>query len=296
MGISAQSYHGRSLKMDFNRRIEALKPLNEGKDLNATDIPGLEALLASTPDETSLRLKLLGFYLGSSGEQQRRKKLEQVVWFVQRHPEHPVHSLDLLSLGLSAQDSLVQHTLGLWEVKASENPNNSEVWGYAGNFISQFDLTRGLKCLEKAVELAPNQPHWPTRICLICWNKACYGEDEPLELCLEKVIFYGDLAMQMCLESKSSPSQELYRFAALAALFLGQYDNATKLALKHKERLSLAAKGHGQPFVDRISGLTALMKGDRTGAKQKLSFATDEKLNRWHTMLSDRNSRVLQEL
>lgn len=284
-----------SLEMDFNKQLDALRPLNEGKDLRAADIPGLEALLEQSPDEIPLRLRILGFYLGAVGEQPRRKKMEHVSWLVEKKPDHPVHGLELISLGLSAQDEQLQNILTLWETKADENPTSSEIWGYAGSFISQFDVRRGLRRLEAAVALEPNHAHWPTRITLICWNKACYGQNEPLDLCLSKVISYGDLAMRLSIAS-NQPSQELYRFAALAALFLGQYDQAAQMADKHKERLALAARGHGQPFVDRIAGLTALMKNDRNGARAKLTFADEEKLNRWQTMLSKQDARVLQEL
>ena len=134
-------------------------PLYESPAPTPAQIADLERGLITNPENQAARLKLATYYLLNV---MREERVRHVFWFIENHPESPLHRHNALHLSPypTPSDSVGDYERGrlLWKRQIESHPNDAAVLLNAGRFFERSDAVAAEDLLNRVRRSEPSNP------------------------------------------------------------------------------------------------------------------------------------------
>jgi tetratricopeptide (TPR) repeat protein len=135
----------------------------QGTELSADAARRLEDALKQTPDDITIRIKLLGYYFQKQfvSATARAARQQHVLWVIQHHPEAPIAGLPEANLDPIIDGHFYQDGATLWKQHVSDHPTDPAILRHAANYFLLRDSPIAEELLKKGAALQPNNSDWP---------------------------------------------------------------------------------------------------------------------------------------
>lgn len=126
----------------------------------------LEDTLKQTPDDLSIRTKLLGYYSQRQFQSESARKIRQqhVLWIIQNHPESEIAGLRFAGLDPVLDGEVYEQGATLWRQQVTDHASDATILRNAAAFFLLHDRTFAEDLLKKGAALEPNNPYWAERL------------------------------------------------------------------------------------------------------------------------------------
>ncbi len=132
------------------------------RSLSLDDVAELESTIEQSPEDTTARTKLLGYYFSAQYKRPDAIKplRKHVLWFIEHKPDSKV--LDTPYGQLDAIKDAEGYALakGAWLGQIEKNPDSVAMLGNAAKFFTQHDRDLAIDSLKKAHALDLKNPDW----------------------------------------------------------------------------------------------------------------------------------------
>ena len=251
------------------------------RDLSPDQVASLEKNLEQDPHDLASRTRLLHYYFGSYGFQDRSVREEMqaaqtrhILWLIRNRPEAEV--LGFPEGTIDAVFDPEGHSEGknAWMDRLQREPRNLTVLEHAANFFLQQDRDLAVELLQQGQSLDRNNAKWPRELGRM-YALDIIGEDSSemrTELAVKSLVQY-ERAYEL---SDSLERSYLLTDLAKSALRANQYEKATEYsnsALAVAEDRSDWNSGNRIHHGNLVLGRIALAEGDIEEAKRRLIAA-----------------------
>jgi hypothetical protein len=134
----------------------------DGTKLSVEDAQQLEETLKHTPEDLSIRAKLLGYY---SSRHQHSEWIDgirerEVLWLIEHHPEARLAGLPYAQFNANSNPSAYEEGAKLWKQQIAVRSNEPPVLRNAANYFLLSDHPLAKVLFEKCAVLDPWNPEW----------------------------------------------------------------------------------------------------------------------------------------
>jgi tetratricopeptide (TPR) repeat protein len=245
----------------------------EGSKLSENEAADLEKKSAATPDDLSLRIKLVSYYNGKYGSETARKNRQQhILWIIKNHPD--VMGLDSeIFLVPELDNPAFEQAKKLWLEQVKKNPKNIKILRNAAQFFYQDDKDDAEKLINRAMELEPKSYEWPAELghlYHLCWIGAKKTEEK---------IKFAKLSFQQYEKALKLDIDEIHESYLLPDIAKAAFESGdSKNAKDYCERMLREVEtfkkegNYGSVIHDgnMVLGRIALKSGDIKNAKEYL--------------------------
>lgn len=249
----------------------------EGVKLSEEAAQQLEDALKQTPDNLSIRIKLLGYYLQRRFQSQSARKIRQqhVLWIIQTHPEAPIAGLPYAALDPVLDGAVYEQGAKLWRQQVTDHTNNTVIVGNAAAFFLLHDSTFAEQLLKTGAALEPDNPKWPGSLGhLYDLGSSRKSEPERKQSAAQALTAYE---RAYALTGNDRHKSYLLDDLAKAAFAAGELDKAKQYAEQMLDSANRQKSdwdtGNAIHHGNLILGRLALKAGDVDRAKQYLIAA-----------------------
>jgi tetratricopeptide (TPR) repeat protein len=163
-----------ALAVPGNHRWMATTELERrGRGLLPVDAEHLERDVASRPEDSSLRILLLGYYPLPShrSEAARAARLRHVLWAIEHAPELATVRGSFLHLHIDPvrDRAAYEQARGLWLARLDADPDNATLLGKAAEFFTSPDPGLSEELYRRAAALETQDPEWPAQLGRLYW-------------------------------------------------------------------------------------------------------------------------------
>jgi tetratricopeptide (TPR) repeat protein len=147
-------------------RTEAHSLALEGIKLSDAAAQQLEDTLKQTPEDLSIRTKLLGYYFQRQFQSDSTRKVRQqhALWIIRNHPESEIAGLPFVELDFVLDGPAYTEGVTLWRQQVDNHHNETAILRNAAAFFLLHDRAYSEDLLKKGAALEPNNPYWPERL------------------------------------------------------------------------------------------------------------------------------------
>jgi hypothetical protein len=146
--------------------------MEQGANIGAAEAQSLEAQLEKTPEDSTARTKLLGYYyyawMQPGEEAAKAARRKHILWLIEHHPESPILGLAEVPIedrGNSLADPEgYQQARRLWLSQMESRKDNVQVLSNAARFFQMTDKNLTESVLLRAQALQPYNKEWDWRL------------------------------------------------------------------------------------------------------------------------------------
>lgn len=245
-------------------RLDGIKRLDEGRSLNPSDIHDIEQKVTKNPSNCEDRVRLLGYYTRhSSSKQNHEKWLQNCLWLISKHAEHPSLFWPEAQLIGTFSEQRTQQLQSAWEKVLLTRKRDVDILSNAASFFSTIDPMQSIKLISEARAIEPDS----TELADDC---ALY-----LSLVVNKVSTSEEDQFLLSLADNLLPkvSNELTVLETQLKLYLKQL-SLPQVKEKALKILELKSSSH---LAHTALGLVYLEEGAIIQAKEELIRSADSK-------------------
>jgi predicted Zn-dependent protease len=248
-----------------------------GSELSDAAAQQLEDTLKQTPDDLSIRTKLLGYYSQRQFQSDSARKVRQqhVLWIIQNHPESKITGLPFAELDFSLDGKAYAQGATLWRQQVADHLNNAAILHNAAAYFLLHDHAYAEDLLKKGAALEPNNPDWLERLAHLYSLGSSRKSDS--QKAASAAMALKNLETAYALTTSEQKQSYLLRDLATEAYNAGEFVKALNYAkqlLKATDHLKPDWNtGNAIHHGNLILGRLALRAGDVEKAKQYLIAA-----------------------
>jgi hypothetical protein len=241
--------------------------VRQGEQLPAAEAAELEKSLIENPDQVDVRIRLLGYYWMQRFQNRaiRPAREKQVLWMIEHHPDHEIHSLPYCHMDVMFNPSGYVEAAKLWRNHADSDEASVEVLGNAASFFLLSESGFSESYLKRAQELEPQTAQWNKELAQIYHLRQSTASENEVA-----VLGAMELAQLEAAHGKSRLMEKGYLWAdlAIAAYKAGDDEKATSYADKMVSLSGLGwNSGNNVHKGNMVLGLVALKNDDIEKAK-----------------------------
>ena len=260
---------------------QAVKPRPRQR-VTAVEAKALEEGLKTTPDNLSVRKKLITYYfeamLTSRAPELEERREQHIFWLIEHHPDSELAGspeAGIHPVGFSGSTEGYQRGKQLWLQQVESHPDNLRIVRNAARFVSLWDRKFGRELLEKALILDPGDAQASSMLAQSYMQERLTVESPEEKAALaKKALWIRERALD-----KAEGEQRFYELGDMATEALEAGD-AAKAEQYASELLQSAQQfknnwnyGNAVHKGNIVLGRVALRRGDIPGAKQHLLAA-----------------------
>ncbi|HEV3446019.1 MAG TPA: hypothetical protein VG099_15365 [Gemmataceae bacterium] len=163
MPVYRKAMHGLGEEVRF-LAINALR--RWGSELTHEECIDLEKEVEKHPDDSALRVILLGYYLlaATRSGSARKNRYRHILWLVANAPEVAVLGGPHLALDPFLDGEIYEQAKELWRRQIEANPDNMTILDNAARAFTHSDMEFSKWLWKKAQRLEPENPKWSQRL------------------------------------------------------------------------------------------------------------------------------------
>jgi tetratricopeptide (TPR) repeat protein len=161
LSVTIIPFHGQTAFADDHSDPDSLAM--QGTQLTSAAAQQLETALQQAPDDMSIRIKLLGYYMRNQyvSAPDHTARQQHILWIIQHHPESPVAGLPYAALNPILDGHVYQDGAALWKQQVANHPADPAILRNAAHYSLLYDRTTAEDLFKKGETLEPNNPDWP---------------------------------------------------------------------------------------------------------------------------------------
>ena len=149
-----------------------------GTELSADAVAATERKVASNPNDTESRVKLLGFYfaLRNGDESAQEAAQPHILWIISNFPDSEAAGEPWVRIRKSVDPSRYEAVREAWCENLRKHPDNAQVMANAARFFLLNEMALSEELLMQAQALEPDNAEWTERLGHLFSLKATDGD------------------------------------------------------------------------------------------------------------------------
>ena len=242
--------------------------LEAGEQLSQDEAVDLEQLLASEPENQTLRLRLIGYYFGLEwGSELSKRRAQHVLWLIENKPEAQVLAMPEGQID-SSETAAYWEARSVWTQHLERMPENLDVLRNAARFFMFSEGQLAIELLKRAQRIDASNPEWARSLGQLYSFETVGSSGEPDPNVAAEALIQYERAYKLF---GKVDGDHLLEDLARAALVAGETQKARAFA---DSMLSNTASGwnfgnrvhHGHLTLGRIALAEATWRRPRPGS------------------------------